>query len=114
FFNRPLPRRDPPVVQHGLAQRVPDEEDEQEDQADDRHVVGLGHDQAEVRIERAEDEEDREYAEDAVADRVLGDLLALPYDERQPGDREREERLRIRDGVYQSLNKAHVYSKSEV
>ena len=46
-------------------------------------LSGLVDDQPEVRIEGAEDEEHAEHAEHAVADRVRGDLLALPHHHHQ-------------------------------
>ncbi len=67
-----------------FADRVPDEEHEQEDQADDRHVVRLGDDQPEVRSRTCRDRRTvRATAEQAVADRVRRDRLALPDDDDQ-------------------------------
>src|SRR5439155_1458850 len=54
------------------------EKHEQQDQAHDRHVVRLGDDKPEVRIERAEDEERQQRTEHAVAEDVRRDFLPLP------------------------------------
>ena len=42
------------IVAHGFTHRKPGEERNQEQHADDRHIVGLGHDQAEVCVEQAD------------------------------------------------------------
>ena len=114
LLNRPLPRGNPPIVQHAFTNRKPDEEHEQEDEADDRHVVRLRDDEAEIRIEGAEQKEHAEEREQTVADGIGRDRLALPQHEDQRRDREHEEEPRIGDGIHNPFDEAHVYSKFEV
>ena len=47
-------------------------------------------------------------AEQAVADRVRRDLLALPDQHDERGDREHEEQPRVGDGVEDALDEAHT------
>src|SRR5207248_8243247 len=78
----------PPVVQDAFANRVPDEEHQQEDQADDRDVVGLGDDEFEIGIERTEDEEHGQDAHHAIPNGITDNPLALPDNQNQRDDRE--------------------------
>src|SRR5260370_19326481 len=68
LLNWSLSRSYASIVQNALSNRIPNEEHEQENQTDDRDVVGLRDDQPEVRIERAEYEERAERAEQSVAE----------------------------------------------
>ena len=68
LLDRPLAFRDALIVEDRLAHRIPGEEHQQEDQADDGHVVGLGDDELEVRIEPAEREEQRQENQQPVPD----------------------------------------------
>ena len=110
FLNRPDAGRDPPVVQHRLAKRVPDEEHEEKNQPDDRHVVRLGDDQPEVGVERAEDEEGSEQPHAAVSDHVRCDELPLPERDEQRRDGQDEEPPRIREPVNRFDDETHVSS----
>src|SRR3954467_13669426 len=107
LLDRPLPRRDAPVVQHRLADGIPDEEGQQEDQSDDRDIVRLRDDEPEVRIERAENEERREQAEQRETNGVGGDRIALPDHDDESEHREHEEQPRVGNGVDSTLDKAH-------
>ena len=109
-----MPGRDPAIVQHGFPDGVPDEEREQENQADNRDVVRLRHDLPEVDIKRPENEEDRQTAEQSVADSVGRDPFALPDDQDERDHREPEEQLRPGERVDESLYNTHFWRSSQL
>jgi heat shock protein HspQ len=104
LLDRPLTFRDALVVQHPLANRIPGEEHDQEDQPDDWYVVGFEDDELEVRVEVPEDEEQREETEETVADGLLREHFALPDHEDQGGQRHREEQSRVGQAVEESFD----------
>ena len=109
LFDRTVALRDALIVQHRLAHRIPGKEHQQEDQADDGHVVRLGDDELEVRIEPAERKEQRQEAQHPVPDQLRREDLALPHHEDEGQHHQKEVQPRVGKNVEDSLYEIHSF-----